>query len=96
MSYRRARWQRANGVADDPDDGDPRLRSVEVVSKKDWAGRCLVSGKVRFTSQATAGRRAVEIMQSGKARTNGFKIYRCPHCGGFHFAGQKRAVLELL
>ena len=52
--------------------------------------RCERTGKIMFTSQVAADRRAARVQQTGKAnRSETAHSYECPHCGGWHIGRDK-------
>lgn len=52
--------------------------------------RCPETGKLMFTSQVAAERRAARVQQAGKAkRSETAHAYECPHCGGWHIGRDK-------
>lgn len=51
---------------------------------------CPITGKLMFTSQVAADRRAERVAQRGKAKkSETVHSYQCPHCGGWHIGRDK-------
>jgi len=52
--------------------------------------RCEHTGKIMFTSQVAAERRASRVAQFGKGkRSDTCHSYECPYCGGWHIGRDK-------
>jgi len=52
--------------------------------------RCPKTGKIMFTSEVAAQRRADRVAQMGKAaKSETCHPYQCGHCGGWHIGRDK-------
>jgi hypothetical protein len=52
--------------------------------------RCPRTGKIMFTSEVAARRRANRVAQTGKAKkSETCHSYQCEHCGGWHIGRDK-------